>query len=194
MKRVRTASILSVVMVFFVVSLASAGYKYSAVQEHAGGDITPIEACEMVKKNPEHTFLIDVRTRAEYQVIGHPKGAYNIPYKFFTTKLGKKNKYSTKVNENFGNDLKARFNPETDTLIIMCRSGKRSCNAADAAVKAGFNADKIFSIMAGFEGGKCKIKDSAFKGQRAGGGGWRLEGLPWTYNMKKELVYQADCQ
>ena len=179
-------------MVFFVVSLASAGYKYSAAKEHAGGNITPVEAYEMVKKDPDHTFLIDVRTRTEYQTIGHPEGAYNIPYKFFTTKVGKKNKYSKKTNENFGNDLKARFNPETDALIMMCRSGKRSSDAADAAVKAGFSADKIFNLMGGFEGGVCKIKDSAFKGRRIGGGGWRLEGLPWTYNMKKKLVYQAD--
>jgi len=189
--KVRVASILSVIMVFFVVSFASAGYQYDVEKDHTGGDVTPVEAYEMIKKDPAHTFLVDVRTRAEYQIIGHPEGAYNIPYKFFTTKL-KDNKYSKEVNENFVNDLKGRFNPETDTLIMMCRSGSRSCDASNAAVEAGFSADRVFNIMGGFEGGKCKTKGSIFYGQRVGCGGWRLEGLPWTYHMDGKLVYQAD--
>ena len=45
--------------------------------------------------------------------------------------------------------------------------------------------------MGGFEGGKNKNKDSAYYGKRWAGG-WKLEGLPWTYKMDKKLMYQAD--
>ena len=45
--------------------------------------------------------------------------------------------------------------------------------------------------MGGFEGGKIKCKKSAYHGQRKCGG-WRNEGLPWTYSLDKKLVYQSD--
>jgi rhodanese-related sulfurtransferase len=96
-------------------------------------------------------------------------------------------------NPNFGKDLLARFNPETDTLIILCRSGNRSCAACNEAVKAGFSEAKVFNLMGGFEGGKMKYKHSAYHGQRTGGS-WRNEGLPWTYSMDKKLMYEPDLK
>ncbi|MCK4649329.1 hypothetical protein KAT51_07380, partial [bacterium] len=53
---------------------------------HAGDDITPVEAYQMLKEDPKHTFLIDCRTMAEYEFVGHPTMACNIPYKFWTPK------------------------------------------------------------------------------------------------------------
>jgi len=95
------------------------------------------------------------------------------------------------ANPNFGKDIMARFNPKTDTLLFMCRSGSRSCYACNEAVKAGFAEDKVFNVMGGFEGGKIKCKASAYSGQRKLGG-WRNEGLNWTYSMNKKLAYQPD--
>jgi hypothetical protein len=46
-------------------------------------------------------------------------------------------------------------------------------------------------MLGGFEGDKIKCKDSAFNGQRKLGG-WKNEGLPWTYHIDKKLVYKAD--
>jgi len=46
-------------------------------------------------------------------------------------------------------------------------------------------------MMGGFEGGKNKNKDSVYYGKRWSGG-WKLEGLPWTYKMDKKLIYQPD--
>jgi rhodanese-related sulfurtransferase len=146
----------------------------------------------MAQKDPAHTFIVDCRTRAEYQYVGHPEGAYNIPLRFLSTKVGEKG-YLEVDNPNFGKDLLARFNPETDTLIILCRSGNRSCKACNEAIKAGFAEEKVFNMMGGFEGGKNKNKDSAYYGQRWAGG-WRLEGLPWTYKMDPNLMYQPDMQ
>ena len=51
-------------------------------------DILSIEAYDMLNTVP-NTYLIDVRTRAEYQLIGHPPMAYLFPCFFFTNELVK---------------------------------------------------------------------------------------------------------
>ncbi|MCP3951293.1 MAG: hypothetical protein GY697_03625 [Desulfobacterales bacterium] len=192
MKNTKKALSLAVALMFVFTSLVFAGYQYKSNKDHLGGNVTPADAYKMVQKDQGHTFLVDCRTRAEYQYVGHPEGAYNIPLRFLTTKVGKKG-YVEADNANFGKDLAAQFNPQTDTLIILCRSGNRSCKACNEAIKAGFAEDKVFNLMGGFEGGKNKNKASAFYGQRWSGG-WRLEGLPWTYKMDKKLIYQPDLK
>ncbi|MCD6137242.1 MAG: sulfurtransferase [Deltaproteobacteria bacterium] len=188
--KMKKALVFAWVAVFLFSTPLFAGFKYKIKQAHPGGDLTPSQAHEMLTKAPKHTFLVDCRTRPEYQLIGHPVGAYNIPLKFWAGKFEKK-KYGKVANPNFGKDLLARFNPKTDTLIFMCRSGHRSCIACIEAVKAGFAPNKVFSLLGGFEGGKVKYKGSAFYGQRKLGG-WRNEGLPWTYHIDKKLVYKPD--
>jgi rhodanese-related sulfurtransferase len=190
MKKALYWATLVTVVLFLAAAPVLAGYAYKVNKPHLGGDLTPVEAYEMLKKNPEHTFLVDCRTRAEYQYVGHPEGAYNIPIRFLSTTAGKKG-YLEKDNPHFGQDLLARFNPATDTLIIFCRSGNRSCAGCNEAIKAGWPEDKVFNMMGGFEGGKNKNKSSQFYGQRWDGG-WRLEGLPWTYSMDTALMYKPD--
>ena len=190
MKKALWLTTLLTVMLVLVASPTLAGFAYEANKPHLGGDVTPVEAYEMLQKNPEHTFLVDCRTRAEYQFVGHPEGAYNIPINFLSTKAGKKG-YLEVANPDFGKDLLGRFNPQTDTLIIFCRSGNRSCAGCNEAIKAGWPEDKVFNMMGGFEGGKNKTKDSIFYGQRWDGG-WQREGLPWTYSMDTALMYKPD--
>ncbi len=165
---------------------------YPVKGKHKGGDVTPQQAYSMAQKDPAHTFIVDVRTRYEYQDIGHPVGAYNIPWKFYTTNVGKKG-YGKVGNKNFCADLKARFNTKTDTLLLMCRSAQRTIPASTAAVDCGFAPDKVFNLLGGFEGDKVKDKSSPFAGQRMVGS-WRLEGLPWTYKMDPKLMYQPDLK
>ena len=57
--------------VMFVVCITASlaygeGYTYKANKEHLGDNVTPVEAFQMIKKDPEHTSLVDCRTRAEY--------------------------------------------------------------------------------------------------------------------------------
>ena len=122
MKKALWLTTLLTVMLVLVASPTLAGFAYEANKPHLGGDVTPVEAHEMLQKNPAHTFLVDCRTRAEYQFVGHPEGAYNIPINFLSTKAGKKG-YLEVANPDFGKDLLGRFNPQTDTLIIFCRGG-----------------------------------------------------------------------
>jgi len=149
---------------------------------HAGGDLTPLEAYEMLKADPEHTFLIDCRTRPEYEFVGHPPMAYNIPYMFWTLEGMKKN-------PNFVRDVVARFK-KTDRLLIICRSGGRSRLATDILIEAGFG--HVFNVLGGFEGDKVKDKNSIYYGYRGYINGWKHDELPYTYEMNEELVYKPD--
>lgn len=185
-------TMLVIIFLLAMVSPSIGGYAYKVNKPHLGGDVTPVEAFEMLAKDPEHTFLVDCRTRAEYQYVGHPEGAYNIPIRFLSTKVGQKG-YVEVDNPNFGKDLLERFNPATDTLIILCRSGNRSCKGCNEAVKAGWPEERVFNMMGGFEGGKNKNKQSIYYGQRWAGG-WRLEGLPSTYKMDPARMYPPDVK
>ena len=192
MKRVRRFSAL--IILLMMVSTAMVGYAkdttltYPVKKEgHIGKDITPSDAYNMVLSE-KHIFIVDVRTRPEYVLVGHPTIAYHIPCMFWTGKHTSKG-YGMIPNDHFAEDLKARFNPETDTLIFMCRSGGRSCESANlAASTANWPADKIYNMMGGFEGDKLKNKHSALDGKRVLGG-WKNEGLPWTYKVDPKLAY-----
>jgi rhodanese-related sulfurtransferase len=190
MKRKMWTMFMSFIVMALIAVPALGGYAYKANKAHLGGDLTPVDAYAMAAKDPKHTFLVDCRTRAEYQYVGHPEGAYNIPLLFLSTKAGQKG-YLEVENPDFGKDLLARFNPATDTLIFLCRSGNRSCVSCNEAIKAGWPEDKVFNLMGGFEGDKNKNKESIYYGKRWAGG-WKLEGLPWTYSMDTNLMYKPD--
>jgi rhodanese-related sulfurtransferase len=188
----------NVIRIFFLVFIltflitipavtAGTSYQYTVKnKDHAGGDVTPSESFKMAQADA-HTFIVDVRTRPEYVLVGHPTMAQHVPIKFWTGRHTTKG-YGMTTNESFAQDLTSRFNPKTDTLIFMCRSGSRSCAAADAAAKAGWTTDKIYNMLGGFEGDKIKNADSAFNGKRTMGG-WKNEGLPWTYSVDDKLAY-----
>ena len=187
MRSKRAWLLLSLVLVFVWAGLCHAdGFSYSK-KEHPGGDLTPSESFEKVQADPQNTVLIDVRTRAEYVFVGHPVGAYNLPVKYFDAPVGKPGNKMV-LNENFAKELAAKFDKEKTTFIFMCRSGGRSVDALNICVEAGYKADKLFNMVGGFEGGKIKNKNSAYDGKRALGG-WKNEGLPWTYHVDEKLAY-----
>jgi|WetSurMetagenome_2_1015567.scaffolds.fasta_scaffold17585_3 rhodanese-related sulfurtransferase len=121
------------------------------------------------------TYLVDVRSVAEYVLVGHPTMAVNIPLSFWDERQG-----NLMANDNFLQDLKRRFNPD-DTLIFMCRTGGRSLRAAQSALSAGYA--KVYNIIEGFEGQNDE------KGYRTRGG-WKNSGLPYTYEVNAKLAYQ----
>jgi len=155
--------------------------------DHLGKEATPLQAYAMIKEDPDHMIVVDVRTRGEYQFIGHPEASVLVPFQFLGTKYTGK-EYEMVKNTNFVKDVLARFNPKTDTLFFLCRSGTRAALALNAVVNAGWPADRAYVILGGFEGNKLKDENSVFNGQRVGGG-WRNEGLPWTYSMDAKIVY-----
>ena len=116
--------------------------------------ILSIEAYDMLNTVPD-TYLIDVRTRAEYQFVGHPFDAYLFPYMFFGTDLVKEDDAQSyrlgPVNESFVEEIGKAFK-KTDNLLILGRDGTRSRLAAKALVEAGFK--NVFDVKDGFEGAK----------------------------------------
>ncbi len=172
--------------------------------------ITSIEAYHMLVTQP-NTYLIDVRTRAEYQLIGHAcyykngkmYQAYNIPVKFWTTKIGKHFKYGKSLNKDFVKIVSKKFK-KTDTLIIMCRSGDRSVLAANLLTDAGFK--HVYNVKYGFEGKPMaygmpkKIKklfkkySPFFATWKSRLNGWRYYGLCQSYKMDPEFMYPPDIE
>ena len=146
----------------------------TCVQGQEIKDITSKEAYEMVKE--DSTYILDVRSIAEYVFIGHPEMAYSIPLNFWNEE-----KQSMVPNENFIEDIKAKFTQD-DTLIFICRSGGRSRLAALRLVSEGYG--KMFNVIHGFEG------DRDDKGYR-NVNGWKISDLPYTYKRDKVYIYRT---
>ncbi|MBE9536756.1 MAG: hypothetical protein IMF07_06200, partial [Proteobacteria bacterium] len=105
------------------------------------------ESYKMVMKSPKNTFIVDIRTRAEYEFVGHPdlpNGVPNIPLKFYP---------GWDTNANFVKDVEERYSKDT-TLIMLCRSGGRAKVAAMVLLNAGFK--KVLYMADSFEGSKDK--------------------------------------
>lgn len=134
------------------------------------------ETYERVMASLEDTFILDVRTAAEYEFVGHPdlpNGVANIPYKFYPT---------WETNPNFLRDVEARYK-KTDTIIVICRSGARALIVARMLIEAGFT-DSLY------------MPDS-FEGQTDNEGhrtlnGWKVDGLPYTYSIDPEFAYKGE--
>ena len=73
-------------------------------------------------------------------------------------------------NPRFVRDLENKVGKDA-TVLLLCRSGKRSAAAAEAAAKAGFR--NVFNVLEGFEG------DLDAQQRRGAFNGWRHAGLPW---------------
>ncbi len=169
--------------------------------------ILSIEAYDMLNTVPD-TYLIDVRTRAEYQFVGHPFKAYLFPYMFMTDNFVKKDdSYGYQLEpkkKSFVGEISKVFK-KADNLLIMSRDGTRSPRAAKALIGAGFK--NIFNVVDGFEGSEFptfgddnrhkfyrqlakRNKIYGFKHRRHYG--WQWWGLPWTYEIDPKYMYPPD--
>jgi rhodanese-related sulfurtransferase len=130
------------------------------------GDITPQRAWDLLREHPE-AVLVDVRTAAEWRFVGVPDLSglgRDVVYVEWNSVDGKRN-------QNFLAELHDQV-PMRDNrpVVFLCRSGKRSISAAEAATDAGVGPS--YNVLDGFEG------DLDAAGHR-GGTGWRAIGLPW---------------
>lgn len=171
--------------------------------------ILSIEAYDMLNTVPD-TFLIDVRTRAEYQFVGHPYQAYLFPYMFMTKdfiKIDERYEYQhNEKNKSFIDEISKVFK-KTDNLLIICRDGSKSALAAKDLISAGFK--NIFDVIDGFEGPEFpKFEDDnrdkfyrqlakrnkIYGFQHRRHYGWQWWGLPWTYEMDPKYIYPPDLK
>ncbi len=136
-------------------------------------DVSSGEAFELLKE-PD-TYLVDVRSIAEYVFVGHPGMAHNIPLTFWDEES-----QDLVSNEMFLEDVKSRFKT-ADRLIFICRSGGRSLRAARMAQQEGFT--RSINIKHGFEG------EEDAQGYRVING-WKNSQLPYTYALNEKFIYQ----
>ncbi len=124
------------------------------------GAVPPHLAWELFKA--KEAVLVDVRTAEERKFVGHVPGSVHVPWATGT---------ALTRNPRFVRELEAKAGKQA-TILLLCRSGKRSLLAAEAATQAGFT--RVFNILEGFEG---ELNDQQQRGSRDG---WRHQGLPWV--------------
>jgi rhodanese-related sulfurtransferase len=166
-----------------------------------------IEAYDMLNTVPD-TYLIDVRTREEYQLVGHPINAYLFPFMFMSSELKKNDdvyEYPINIkNKDFIKEISQVFK-KTDNLLVISRSGMRSDLAAKELLNAGFK--KVYDVESGFEGpgfpffsdsNRQKFYRQLAKRNKIYGFnlrrhyGWQWWGLPWTYEIDPKFIYPPD--
>lgn len=125
------------------------------------GVLTPTETCQLVEQLP-NAVLVDVRSRAELELVGRVPFASHIEWAFYPGMV---------ANAEFGVQLEQAVDKGA-TVIFMCRTGGRSHNAALLAQKLGYT--QAYNMAEGFEGEANEHK------QRTLINGWKQAGLPWT--------------
>ena len=131
--------------------------------------ISPKQAQALIEQEAK-SLLIDVRSHMEFLFIGHPVGAIHIPWI---------DEPDWDVNPNFVREVRQLLlgglahdgSGRQVPVILICRSGKRSLEAAELLVREGF--ENVYNVDQGFEG---ELDD---KHHRSTLGGWRFDGLPW---------------
>ncbi len=149
------------------------------------------ETIELMKKDPK-VILVDVRTPAEWQFVGHTHAAQiMIPSVFFKYDGldEKKPRYRSQINDDFVSELENRaadLDADAEsTYILMCRSGATRAQPA-AKMLAQYGYKNVYIMTDGFEGSKTKEGDK--KGFRLVNG-WKNSGAEWTYNLDLENSY-----
>jgi rhodanese-related sulfurtransferase len=178
--------ILALCLAFAATALASGPPQDQRKQTKLDKYATAVEAYEMWRAAPDKVFIVDIRTPEEYDFLGHPAMAANIPSMLWTGAFdAPKKAYPLALNPKFVEEVKRRHKP-TDTLVLMCRSGQRSAAAANKLAEAGFT--NVYSMVDGFEGDKIADKASPDLGKRLKDG-WRNSKAPWTTDLDEKLVY-----
>ena len=124
------------------------------------GELMPREAFEVLQQDPA-TVLVDVRSKAELELVGKIPSATNIEWAFYPGMV---------PNADFVTQLLSQVD-KNQIVVFMCRTGGRSHNAAMLAQQLGYRA---YNMLEGFEGETNALK------QRTQMSGWKHAGLPWT--------------
>ncbi|SFU29240.1 thiosulfate sulfurtransferase [Polaromonas sp. YR568] len=126
---------------------------------YAGG-VPPQLAWQLFSSG--EALLVDVRSGEERKFVGHVPGSLHVAWATGT---------ALTRNPRFVRELEAKVGGKEAVVLLLCRSGKRSALAAEAAAKAGFT--QVYNVLEGFEG---EIDAQQHRGVADG---WRFRGLPW---------------
>jgi rhodanese-related sulfurtransferase len=124
-------------------------------------NLEPQQAWDLLQQNSK-AVLIDVRTKVEHGFVGHPLGAVHIAWKEAP---------DWQINPEFVAEVIQVVPDRNSPILLLCRSGQRSLDAAKTLEKAGYQ--RLINIEGGFEG---PLDQDNHRGNL---GGWRFCGLPW---------------
>ena len=124
------------------------------------GSIAPADAWTLIQAG--RAVLVDVRSGEERKFVGYVPGSLHVAWATGT---------SLTRNPRFLRELEAKVDKDA-VVLLLCRSGKRSALAAEAATRIGFTS--AFNITEGFEG---ELDEQHRRGAL---GGWRVRGLQWV--------------
>lgn len=125
------------------------------------GAMTPEEAYALISQEV-NAILVDVRSRAEVDLVGRIPMATHVEWAFYPGMV---------ANTEFALQLQAQVD-KSRIVVFMCRTGGRSHNAALLAKQLGYS--HVYNMLEGFEGEANEHK------QRTLINGWKHAGLPWT--------------
>jgi rhodanese-related sulfurtransferase len=124
--------------------------------------LDPRAAWEEMQRTSDALF-VDVRMEIESLYVGRPPGVVNIAWYEYPDLTPDPAGFVAAVEREAGR--------KDRPVYLICRSGKRTVDAAKALDAAGFS--DVTNIKEGFEG----ELDDAF--HRSTNSGWRFHGLPW---------------
>ncbi|MDP3422641.1 MAG: rhodanese-like domain-containing protein [Burkholderiaceae bacterium] len=124
--------------------------------------LTPKEAWALLQQQPDALF-VDVRMEIESLYVGRPPGVENIPWYEYPDLTPDPAAFAAAVEREAGH--------KDRTVVLICRSGKRTVDAGTALEAAGFS--HVVNVLHGFEG---ELND---RFHRSSISGWRADGLPW---------------
>ena len=140
-----------VFLCFTTITACSTPTKPPTQPEPGVKSLTATEAYELVKKDGKNLLFIDVRTQAEVASQKMPTLADgNVPY---ILKNWNENhtKFDPVVNNDFVPAIEARLKEKgldkQNTVLLICREGRRSAKAANALAKIGYK--NVYSIKNG---------------------------------------------
>ncbi len=131
--------------------------------------LNPKTAHDLLQKDPR-AVLIDIRSTMEYLWVGHPSGALHVAW-IDEPDWTVNPHFVTEIRKLLLGGASAHDGVDAAPVILICRSGKRSLDAGDCLVAAGFG--NVFHVDEGFEG------DLDERHHRSTLGGWRYHDLPW---------------
>jgi rhodanese-related sulfurtransferase len=124
-------------------------------------NLHPQQAWTWLQAHPDSLF-VDVRMEIESMYVGRPPGVHMIAWYEYPD--------LTPHPQQFVQAVEREAGAKSRTVILICRSGKRTVDAASAGSR---RFTDVVNVLHGFEGGL----NDAF--HRSTLNGWRFDGLPW---------------
>ncbi len=126
-------------------------------------NLEPKDAHAFLRERPDAVF-VDCRSEMEFMFVGHPVGAMLVPWY---------DGAEWDLNPHFVGQVKklAGANFRNRPIVLICRSGNRTVEAANTLEAAGFQ--HVVNVLHGFEG---DLDDNHHRNAK---NGWRVAGLPW---------------